>query len=132
MDPVNKKGFTLVEVLTAVTVIVVGTVFINQAFIRCLDATRRSEEAMTVAFLLEKAAVNLRIQTWEGLPPGGDVSAAHASGLPDGPYDFMMDRQAVGLGMGMFSYFEFQILREGKKLGSAGFLANQKMDSEKP
>ena len=116
------------EVFTAVTVIVVGAIFINQAFIRCLEAVRHSEEAMNVSFFLEKAAVNLRIQAWDGLASDADGGTRRAASLQeaDSPYDVIVDRRRVQLGPGAFDYFVFEISREGKKLGRTGFLINEK------
>ena len=55
----NKKGFTLVEVLTALVVLTVGIVAVHQAFIRCLGASVYSEEKLFGSALAEKKAAEL-------------------------------------------------------------------------
>ena len=55
----NKNGFTLVEVLTALVVLTVGIVAVQQAFIRVIGASRYSEEKLLGASLVEKKTVEL-------------------------------------------------------------------------
>lgn len=58
------KGFTLVEVLTTVTILFSAIFFIHQGFARCLQAIKHSEESLLGSLLLEKPAVSLAIQGW--------------------------------------------------------------------
>jgi prepilin-type N-terminal cleavage/methylation domain-containing protein len=53
------SGFTLVEVLAAVVVVTIGIVAMNQALMRCLQASRVSEDRIYVSELLERKMTEL-------------------------------------------------------------------------
>ena len=118
------KGFTLLEVLLAVTILVIGATYIGQGFIQSLEVVRRADQYLASASLMEQAAVGLQIQTWDGTEPG---QVLHTEDLtqPEGLYQFSLEGQDLALDGGMYDYFTLKILLEGKTVGEGGYLAHR-------
>ena len=57
-----KKGFTLVEVLTTVTILTLGIIFTHQALSRCISAIQRSEETLLCSLVAERALTAIELQ----------------------------------------------------------------------
>lgn len=57
----NKNGFTLIEILTTVIILVIGIVAVNQALVRCVGAVRYAEDKLYASFLLEKKAAEIQM-----------------------------------------------------------------------
>lgn len=63
----NKQGFTLLEVIVAMVVVVVGLILISQAFSIGLRAVRVSDKATIARFLAEQKIAELETQAFSTL-----------------------------------------------------------------
>lgn len=63
----NTKGFTLLEVIVAMVIVVVGLVLISQAFSIGLRAVRVSDKATVARFLAEQKITDLETQAFTAL-----------------------------------------------------------------
>jgi len=63
----NIKGFTLLEVIVAMVVVVIGLVLISQAFSIGLRAVRVSDKATVARFLAEQKITELEILSFSAL-----------------------------------------------------------------
>ncbi|MBI4432255.1 MAG: prepilin-type N-terminal cleavage/methylation domain-containing protein [Candidatus Omnitrophica bacterium] len=63
-DPRLTGGFTLVEILLTVSILAIGVIVIHQAFSRCIEGIRRSEETLQASLLLNKSATELAYKHW--------------------------------------------------------------------
>ncbi len=70
MSSLNNKGFTLVEVLTAVTVLAVGLVLVVQAMGRTQQAVRLSENLTAASHIAEEQITRLKLADRERGKPG--------------------------------------------------------------
>ncbi len=61
----NKNGFTLIEVLTTLVIISMGTLAIHQAFGRSIQAVKHSEEALLVSHLVPEPLVLAQLDSWQ-------------------------------------------------------------------
>ena len=57
-------GFTLVEVLTTLVILSMGTLAIHQAFGRSIQAVKHSEEALLVSHLVPAPLVLAQLESW--------------------------------------------------------------------
>ena len=53
------KGFSLVEVLIALLVVTMGSIYIHRGFSQCLNAVQRTDETLQTSFLIQKTSVDL-------------------------------------------------------------------------
>lgn len=77
-----KKGFTLIEVLLTVAILAVGVITIHQAFSRCIEGIRRSEERVLASMILKKAAVDFELSAWTSFAAIGLYSPSLETGYP--------------------------------------------------
>lgn len=63
----NKKGFTLLEIIVAMVIVVVGLVLISQAFSIGLRAVRVSDKLTVAKFLAEQKITELELQGFSTL-----------------------------------------------------------------
>jgi type II secretion system protein I len=63
----NTKGFTLLEVIVAMVIVVVGVVMISQTFSTGLRAVRVSDKATVARFLAEQKITDIETQAFTAL-----------------------------------------------------------------
>ena len=94
-----RAGFTLVEVLVAVTVLSVGMIAIHQAFGTCLHAIRSSEETLYSSMILEEAVTTMAPKLWQDpkdpLPEKLDARAIEADLKMPAGYAIEADKNKI-------------------------------------
>ena len=120
----DQNGFTLIEVLLTVAILAIGVVFIHQAFSRCIDGIRRSEERVLSSMILKKAAVDFEIGAWTSFTATG----THTPSLEvSAPRYFLRGGygKTATIGNSTFDQIDLTVRAPSKMPASASFLLNQ-------
>lgn len=64
---IHNKGFTLLEVIVAMVIVVIGLILISQTFSTGLRAVRVSDKATVARFLAEQKLTELELQDYSTL-----------------------------------------------------------------